>query len=121
MQGQGLPLPPPPRYSQGQGYKVPDREGGKSPAVWAMAGDRNSARVSYLEGQGMGGQGIGEQQQGYAGQQTGQHMGPVSPQAMYMDPAYAAARPLSRRDEKGWEAGPVELPGREGKGPVELP
>ncbi|MCJ1244554.1 hypothetical protein MMC30_001752 [Trapelia coarctata] len=134
LQGQGLP--PPPRYSQGQGYAgFEGREGGKSPAVWAMAGDRGSGRVSYVEGGqmggvgGMGGQQMGGQQMGgqqmggqmaHAGQMGGQ-MGPVSPQAMYMDPAYAAARPQSRRDEKGWEAGPVELPGREGKGPVELP
>lgn len=137
---------PPPRYSQSHGYAGPAAGEGKSASVWAMGGERNSGRMSYLEGQQTVQQQMGQQQvpypeSGHMGQQQmggmgkqqmsypegGQvryhpQMGPVSPQAMHMDPAYAAtaARPHSGKDEKGWEAWPVELPGREGKGPVEL-
>lgn len=142
---QGVP-PPPPRYSQSHGYAGPVGGEGKSASVWAMGGERNSGRMSYLDGQQMGVGGMGGQQLPYPeGGQMGQqpmggmggqqmpypegahigylpHPGPGNPQATAVDPAYAAmaARPHAGKDEKGWETWPVELPGREGKGPVEL-
>lgn len=143
----GVPPPPPPRYSQSHGYAGPAGGEGKSASVWAMGGERHSGRLSDRDGQqtGVGGvsghQQVGGQQLPYAegarvGQQPMGQMGGMGGQQLPypegahigyhpqpgVDPAYAAtaARPYSGKDEKGWETWPVELPGREGKGPVEL-
>lgn len=131
---QGVPPPPPPpRYSQSHGYAGPAGGEGKSASVWAMGGERNSGRMSYLDGQHMGG--MGGQQLPYpeGGQMGQQPMGGKGPQhTPYPEAAHIgyhpqpgpgspqATRPHAGKDEKGWETWPVELPGREGKGPVEL-